>query len=81
MITRIFFFLLGFILMVMGFMYMMIYINLLSFGYTYFEYYIYILTHYECLIAILGFIIVLFSLFGKGKSHVKCVRHHFKFIR
>lgn len=81
MITRVFFFLLGFILMVIGFMYMMIYMNLLSFGYNLFEYLIYVMTHYECLIAILGFIIVLFSLFRKGKNHVKCVRHHFKFIR
>lgn len=71
MITRVFFFLLGFILMVIGFMYMMIYINLLSFGYTFLEYLIYILTHYECFIAILGFIIVLFSLYRKGKKHVK----------
>lgn len=81
MMIRAFFFLLGFILMVIGFMYMMIYINLLSFGYTVVEYLIYILTHYECFIAILGFIIVLFSLFRKEKKNVKCVRHRFKFIR
>lgn len=71
MITRVFFFLLGFILMVIGFMYMIIYINLISFGYTLGEYLIYIFSHYECLISILGFIIVLFCLFRKEKKHVE----------
>ncbi len=71
MLTRIFFFLLGFILIVIGFMYMIIYLNLLSFGYTIKEYFLFILTRYECLSSILGFIIVLLTVCGKEKKHVK----------
>lgn len=73
MITRIFFFLIGFFLIVMGIMYMIIYLNLLSFGYSMGEYLIYIFTQVECLFVIIGFIIVLFSLFRKEKKHVKRV--------
>ena len=71
MITRIFFFLIGFFLIVMGIMYMIIYLNLLSFGYNFLEYLTYILTHYECLVIIPGIIIVLLCIFKKGKSDVK----------
>ena len=71
MITRIFFFLIGFFLIVMGIMYMIIYLNLLSFGYNFLEYLTYILTHYECLLIIQGIIIVLLCIFRKGKNDVK----------
>lgn len=73
MISRVFLFLFGFILMSIGFMYMIIYLNLLSFGYSFSEYLIYIFTQVECLLVIVGFIIVLFSLFRKEKKHVKRV--------
>lgn len=73
MITRIFFFLFGFSLMIIGFMYIIIYINLLSFGYTVGEYLVYVVSHYECLLSLVGFIIVLFCLFRKGKKHDKCI--------
>ena len=71
MITRIFFFLIGFFLIVMGIMYMIIYLNLLSFGYNFLEYLTYILNHYECLVIIPGIIIVLLCIFRKGKNDVK----------
>ena len=71
MITRIIFFLIGFFLIVMGIMYMIIYLNLLSFGYNFLEYLTYILTHYECLVIIPGIIFVLLCIFRKGKSDVK----------
>ena len=73
MITRIFFFLLGFFLMVIGIMYMIIYLNLLSFGYNFFEYLTYVFTHYECLVIIPGIIIVLLCIFRKGKNNAKCI--------
>ena len=73
MISRVFLFLFGFILMSIGFMYMIIYLNLLSFGYSLGEYLVYIFTQVECLFVIVGFIIVLFSLFRKEKKHVKRV--------
>lgn len=73
MITRIFFFLVGYVLMVMGFSYIIIYINLLSFGFTIREYFEYILVRYECWMVIIGFIIIMLTLFRKGKKHDKCI--------
>lgn len=81
MITRIFFFLIGYALMVLGFSYTIIYINLLSFGFTMGEYLKYISMRYECWMIIIGFIIIIISLFGKGKKHDKCIRYSSKFIR
>lgn len=73
MITRIVFFLIGFIFMVIGFSYFIIYINLLSFGYSLSEYLAYCISRYECQLLIIGFIIVLLTLIRKGKKHDKCL--------
>lgn len=73
MITRIVFFLIGFIFMVIGFYYFIIYINLLSFGYSLPEYLAYCISRYECQLLIIGFIIVLLTLIRKGKKHDKCL--------
>lgn len=54
---RIFFFLLGFGLMVVGFTYIITYLNLLSFGYSFMEYLIFISKRLECYFALIGFII------------------------
>jgi hypothetical protein len=58
MFLRIFFFLLGFGLMVIGFTYVITYLNLLTIGYNFNEYIHFITSRYECLIAIFGFIII-----------------------
>lgn len=81
MISRFFLFLLGLSLMVIGFTFMIIYLNLLSFGYSIGEYLVYIMTRIECIIVIVGLIMVILSLFRKEKKHVKRIRHNFKFIR
>ena len=73
MITRIVFFLIGFIFMLIGFSYFIIYINLLSFGYSLSEYLAYCISRYECQLLIIGFIIVLLTLIRKGKKHDKCL--------
>ena len=56
--TRVIFFLLGFGLMVIGFTYIIIYMNLLSMGYSYLEYFKFIVYRVECLFSVVGLIIV-----------------------
>lgn len=73
MIIRIILFLIGFIFMVIGFSYLIVYINLLSFGYTISEYINYCITRYECWLLVIGFIITFIMLLGKGKRHDKCL--------
>ncbi len=73
MLFRLLFGVFGFFLMVVGFCYLIIYINLFSFGYTIDEYFSYLVTRYECWLLIVGIVIEIFVIFGKGKSNVKCL--------
>lgn len=57
MITRLLIMLIGYILMVIGLTYIIIYFNLFTFGYTIKEYLIFILKSFECNIFIIGFLI------------------------
>ena len=72
MIARIFIFLLGFGLSVIGFTYIISYLNLLTLGYNFLEYVKYIVVRPECLIALLGLIIICISitLFGGKKNEL-----------
>lgn len=65
---RIFFFLLGFGLTVIGCTYWVIYLNLLTVGYSALEYFTFTLQHVECLFAVIGFIIMTISIFWKGEQ-------------
>ena len=56
--TRVFFFLLGFGLMVIGFTYVITYMNLMTMGYNFLDYLKFIFNRIECLISIIGLIIV-----------------------
>lgn len=56
--TRLFFFLLGFGLMVIGFTYIITYMNLMSMGYDFYEYFNFILMRIECLFSLIGLMIV-----------------------
>ena len=71
MIGRILIFVIGFLLMIVGFSYIILYTNLISFGYTVAEYLSYLVTRYECYFTIIGLILVLISIFGKGIKNVK----------
>ena len=62
MITKILLIFLGYILMTIGITYIIIYINLLTFGYTIKEYIIFLLTRYECYLLPIGLIIEIFCL-------------------
>lgn len=64
---RVFFFLLGFGFMVIGFTFIITYLNLLSQGYTFNSYLVYILGRIECLFSIIGFIIVSAVILTRGE--------------
>ncbi len=71
MITRIFFFLLGFGLIIVGSMYIISYLNLLTIGYNFKDYVNFIIRRPECLNAILGIIILLLVIFiPRGEKNV-----------
>ena len=71
---RIVLFLLGFGFSVIGFMYMILYLNLFALGYSIKEYLIFIFSRYECILGIIGFLVVTFTIFYKGdKKHDLCI--------
>lgn len=63
---RIFFFLVGFGLMVLGFSFIILYLNYLTIGYNFKEYVNFISNRFECYYIIIGFIIIILSIFIKG---------------
>jgi hypothetical protein len=68
--SRIFFFLLGFGLMTIGFVYIILYLNILSIGYNFSYYVNFISRRIECYFSIIGFIILNLSIYLKGaKKH------------
>ena len=64
--TRIFFFLLGFGLMTLGFTYIILYLNLITIGYNFFEYVNFIIRRFECYFCLVGLIIMNLSMYIKG---------------
>ena len=66
MLLKIFLFLSGFGLMIIGFSTLILYINLFSFGYNFKEYIYYILKIPEFYYLIVGFILLNFSILLKG---------------
>ena len=66
MFYRVFFFLLGFGFMVLGFINIIMYTNLMTIGYSFLEYLKYISTRFECLLAIIGFIMISLAILIKG---------------
>ena len=64
--TRIFFFLFGFGLMTLGFVYIILYLNLLNIGYNFSYYVNFIVRRVECYFTIIGFVILNLSIYIKG---------------
>ena len=62
MLARIFFFLIGFGFTVVGSVYIISYLNLLTIGYNFLDYVNFIIRRIECLYAIIGIIIIILSL-------------------
>ena len=68
MLNRVFLFLLGFGLTVVGFMFIIIYLNLTTMGYTVLDYLKFIIRRIECVLAFIGIIIINISLYKKGEK-------------
>lgn len=64
---RAFFFLFGFGLMVVGFTYIIMYLNLLTMGYLFYDYVLFIIKRVECLLVLVGFIITFLSIYWRKK--------------
>ena len=64
--TRILFFLIGFVLMVLGLSFIILYLNLLSLGYNFSIYVNFIIRRRECYLEPIGLIIMLLALTIKG---------------
>jgi len=73
MAIRMFIFLVGFGLSIVGFMYMIGYLNLLTMGYSLLEYLGFIIRRGECLIAVVGFIMITCAIFKGGKTYDICL--------
>lgn len=63
---RIFFFIIGFILMTLGITYIILYANYITLGYNFKEYVNLISSKLECLSAPLGLIIIILTIYIKG---------------
>ena len=70
MFFRIFTFLIGFGLTTIGFMYIIVYLNLISIGYNFFEYVNFIIRRLECLNAIIGIILMFLAVTIGGKNEL-----------
>ena len=66
---RVFFFLLGFGLMVIGCSFIILYLNLTTMGYNFLEYVNFIIRRIECLNFIFGVIFMILSSFIGGKNN------------
>ena len=65
---RLFFFLLGFGITAIGGTYWVIYLNLFTIGYTFQEYLSFVMSQFECVFALFGFMVMTVAIFWKGDS-------------
>ena len=70
MFIRSFIFLFGFGMSVISLSFIMIYLNLLTFGYNFFEYVQFIIRRVECLNLITGIILIVISVINGGKNEL-----------
>lgn len=63
---KLFFFFLGFSMTVFGLMYIIVYLNLLTFGYNFIDYLKFISSRLECLMTLMGILILLILVLLKG---------------
>jgi len=65
-VIRFFLFLIGFGFSIIGCMYIILYLNYLTIGYTMLDYLSFISRRFECLLAIVGIILIAIAIFKKG---------------
>lgn len=66
MLIRIFIFLIGFGLTIIGSMYIISYLNLITIGYNFLEYVNFICSRVECIYALIGIILIILTIFIPG---------------
>lgn len=69
--TRVFFFLFGFGITIIGLIYIISYLNLLSIGYNFLDYVKFIIRRVECLNAIFGILIMILSIRKEKKYDLR----------
>lgn len=69
MLLRIFFFLIGFGLTVIGCVFIISYLNLLTIGYNFLEYVNFIVRQFECLCAVIGVLIMSLTILIPGGKY------------
>lgn len=75
--TRVFLFLMGFGLSVIGFIYIISYMNLIALGYNFSDYVNFICRKFECLIAPIGLLLTFLSIYlPKGDKNGLCTRYN-----
>ena len=79
MLIRIFIFLIGFGLTIIGSMYIISYLNLITIGYNFLEYVNFISRRFECLITIVGIIIMFLTIYIGGKNNELYLWYFIKF--
>ena len=62
---RFFLFLIGFGFSIIGCMYIILYLNYLTIGYTIFDYLSFVFKKIECLLAVVGIILIAIAIFKK----------------
>ena len=74
MLVRVFFFLLGFGFTLIGFLYIITYLNLLTIGYNFSYYVNFIIRRIECWYSVIGLLILILSIFlengGNNELHI-----------
>ena len=66
--VRVFFFLLGFGFTVIGFSFIILYLNLTTMGYNFVNYVNFIIRRIECYFSIIGLIMMILSIWIKGEK-------------
>lgn len=66
MVFRMFAFLVGFGLAVIGGMYIISYLNLITIGYNFLEYVNFIIRRFECIISVVGLLLIFISIYLPG---------------
>lgn len=69
MLVRIFIFLLGYALTVIGLIYVISYLNLLAIGYNFLEYVNFIFRRIECIYTVIGIIFILSAIYIPGGNY------------
>lgn len=65
--NRVLLFLIGFGLSVIGFTFIITYLNLTTIGYSFLDYIKFIIRRLECVLAVIGIILINISLYKKGE--------------